>query len=171
MQLRPQDVLVMIKLALEREPKQTNLALARSLFLSPAEVHYALRRCKQARLYDEHLKRPILTSLCEFLIHGVKYAFPASVGASTRGILTAGAHPVFEGFAISELDALYVWPLADGVHRGPAVSPLYRSAPDAAQNDERLYQALALLDAIRIGRVREVNFAREKLTEMLGCNE
>jgi hypothetical protein len=42
-----------------------------------------------------------------------------------------------------------------GVVRGQAIAPLYRSVPQAASNDPKLYALLSLIDAIRVGRVRE----------------
>jgi hypothetical protein len=52
-------------------------------------------------------------------------------------------------------DENYVWPSADGKVKGQAIVPLYPNQVMAAMNDERLYDKLALVDAIRVGKVRE----------------
>ena len=60
-----------------------------------------------------------------------------------------------------------VWPHPDGKSRGQSLTPLYRAAPYAALQDERLYELLALVDMLRIGRARERNLAKERLKEEL----
>lgn len=47
-----------------------------------------------------------------------------------------------------------------------AFSPLYKSAPQAARRDEKLYELLALVDAIR-GRARERDLAARELRKRL----
>ncbi|MFC1584966.1 hypothetical protein ACFL5V_05420, partial [Fibrobacterota bacterium] len=75
--------------------------------------------------------------------------------------------PVFKNDMIqSEADA-YVWPYAKGRARGLAVSPLSKSAPEAALRDVKLYDFLALTDAMRIGKARERSIAAGKLTSMI----
>lgn len=51
--------------------------------------------------------------------------------------------------------------------RGIAVQPLYKSVPMAAKKDKRLYEYLALVDAIRGGRARERSKAIEILSQRL----
>jgi hypothetical protein len=48
--------------------------------------------------------------------------------------------------------------------RGIAFSPLYKNAPQAALRDPKLYELLALVDAIREGRSREREIAIRELT-------
>jgi hypothetical protein len=45
---------------------------------------------------------------------------------------------------------------------------LYQSVPQAVANDQKLYELLALVDAIRDGRARERNLAISELTRRLG---
>lgn len=56
-----------------------------------------------------------------------------------------------------------IWPHPDGKSRGQSLTPLYRAAPYAALQDERLYELLALVDMLRIGRARERSLAKERL--------
>ena len=61
----------------------------------------------------------------------------------------------------------YVWPDARGEYRGLAIEPLYKEQVKAAALDETLYMMLALLDVIRVGRVREMEVALAKLKNLL----
>ena len=57
-----------------------------------------------------------------------------------------------------------VWPDPEGTVRGLEFSPLYKNVPAAARRDPKLYELLALVDAIRDGRVREREIAIRELT-------
>ncbi|UYZ63160.1 hypothetical protein [Hymenobacter weizhouensis] len=59
----------------------------------------------------------------------------------------------------------YVWPDIEGTTRGQAVEPLYNKVPHAAKGDPRLYELLALTDALRVGRAREKKIAQQKIKE------
>ena len=61
-----------------------------------------------------------------------------------------------------------VWPYAEGTSRGIEFKPLYAKVPLAAEQDGRLYEILALLDAIRDGRARERSIAERELIVRLG---
>ncbi len=56
-----------------------------------------------------------------------------------------------------------VWPDPEGQVRGYEFSPLYSSVPRACEIDHRLYELLALIDAIRDGRARERKIAIEEI--------
>lgn len=43
------------------------------------------------------------------------------------------------------------------------IKPIHDSVPFAASNDELLYEALSLVDAIRLGKPRELAVARDEL--------
>jgi len=163
---KPQDVVVALKLALGRDD-MSYAALGRDLGLSASEVHAAVRRLAEARLLDPETKRVRLEAFRNFLVHGVPYAFPASPKAVTRGIPTAWAAPVLSG-QISAADQLPpVWPDPEGKVQGAAVQPLYASVPGAARRDPALYDLLALVDALRIGRARERALAEKEIGERL----
>ncbi|HEX8656216.1 MAG TPA: hypothetical protein VF690_01705, partial [Hymenobacter sp.] len=61
----------------------------------------------------------------------------------------------------------YVWPTATGEVWGAAVEPLYPGAVAAAQQDARLHELLALVDALRLSRPRERHVAAQLLEEFL----
>lgn len=86
MELKPQDVLMSLKLALSpAATRPTYAELATALRQSASEVHAAVKRAKAARLINE-LDRKLarIGALLEFIIHGVEYAFPAERGPLTR---------------------------------------------------------------------------------------
>jgi len=62
---------------------------------------------------------------------------------------------------------IHVWPDALGNEKGQSIDPLYRSVPMAVKRDPRLYDFLALVDAIRLGAGRETAFAVKELKSRL----
>lgn len=167
MQLKPQDIVVLLKLIGLGEGWSYR-SLAQELFMSIGEVHNAVDRATRAQLFDAELRRPRVQALEEFLIHGIRYAFPAERGSVTRGMLTAhAAPPLNEMIVASDSEPPPVWPDPDGTARGYKLEPLYDSVPKAASIDKALYELLALVDAIRDGRVRERNLAAEYLHKRL----
>ena len=60
-----------------------------------------------------------------------------------------------------------MWPYAYGESRGLSVIPLYKTVPEAALDDPSLYEYLALLDALRVGRSREQELAKKLLTKKI----
>ena len=162
----------MVKLAISKKPGWSYGSLAKDLRMSSSMVHSGIARSTKARLFDQYLKRPRNKALEEFLIHGVKYAFPAEIGSMTRGIPTAYASPAFINHISYDREGeIYVWPHPEGNHRGLSFSPLYNSVPYIIMDDEELYYALGLIDAIRLGRSREVKLAEELLVKMLRRND
>jgi hypothetical protein len=71
------------------------------------------------------LFEPQRNNLKEFLIHGVKYAFPVERGGATRGVPTAEAAPPLNHHFGQDSPLPPVWPHAEGLVRGIAFSPLY----------------------------------------------
>jgi hypothetical protein len=163
MMLKPQDILVLLKLTVLENTHWTYSSLASELFMSSSEVHAGIRRAAQSRLYSQPDQRPIFTNLEEFLIHGIKYSFPAVSGTRTRGIVTSyGASPL-KDVLFQEGDLPPVWPYKQGKKQGIALSPLYKSVPQAATQDIQLYELLTIVDALREGRVRERKIAIQEL--------
>ncbi|GAC1468400.1 MAG: hypothetical protein PVSMB11_04030 [Desulfuromonadaceae bacterium] len=169
MTLKPQDIVVLLKLVALGSNEWTFASLAADLNMSPSEVHAGIKRANASRLFDESRKMPIRKNLEEFLAHGVKYAYPPQHGALTRGIPTGyAAYPLNEMLTVSKNDVPPVWPHPEGEVRGYEFSPLYKSVPSAALKDKDLYALLALIDAIRDGRARERELAINELKKRLG---
>jgi DNA-binding Lrp family transcriptional regulator len=166
---KPQDIVVALKLCLG-SAQESYASLGQSLGISASEVHAAVRRLGDARLVDPETKEVRREALGNFLIHGVPYAFPATLKEVTRGIPTAWAAPVMVG-KMGITDQLPpVWPDPDGRVQGAALQPLYPSVPHAVRNDPALYELLALVDALRIGRARERNLAEKELSQRLNTH-
>jgi hypothetical protein len=153
--------------------------LGEGLAMSASQVFRSVERAEDARLiyrlsppsaaanmYRKHQPKfwPIRESLKEFLIHGVKYAFPVHRGGLVRGMPTAHAAPPINRQIAESSDLPPVWPDAEGTIRGLEFSPLYKNVPSAARRDPKLYELLALVDAIRDGRAREREIAIRELT-------
>jgi hypothetical protein len=169
MSLKPQDVVVALKLCAYRDVRPAMSVIANDLSLSPSEVHGAIGRLRASRLlHGPNAKdRPNISALEEFLVHGLKYVFPAEHGEVTRGIPTSyAAEPLKSEVAMSG-DLPPVWPWHEGNTRGVGLAPLYKSVPRAALRDPILYQLLALVDAIRNGRARERKIAEGDLVHRL----
>jgi hypothetical protein len=140
--------------------------------MSPSQLHAAVKRALTAQLAvrNEETVVPNLRNLEEFLIHGLKYAFVPERGELTRGMPTAHAAPPLEQHFATSPEPPPVWPDPEGSVRGMAFSPLYKLAPGAAREDERLYELLVLVDAIRGGRARERELAIRELKKRLASN-
>lgn len=141
--------------------------VAGDLALSPSQVHASLKRLERSRLVDAQTGRPLLKAVEELLIHGVKYAFPVQRGETTRGMPTAYAALPLRGQIADNGDLPPVWPDSDGEVRGTTLEPLHKAAPRAARKDPALYELLALIDAVRDGRVRERQLAEKELSTRL----
>jgi hypothetical protein len=165
MTLKPQDILVLLKLVALGKQNWSYAWLAVQLGMSPSQLHSAVKRTLVAQLAVRQGEDivPNLRNLAEFLNHGIRYVFVPERGEMTRGMPTAyAASPLVELFVGSD-EPPPVWPIADGKVRGLAFSPLYGLAPQAAQSDSRLYELLVLVDAIRGGRTREQELAKKEL--------
>ena len=158
------DVFVLLKLlGGKRKPYAQ---LAKEIGISASEIHAAVRRGIAAGLIGSESKLPLRKPLEEYLLHGVRYAFPAIPGPLARGMPTAYAAPPLAD-QINFADLPPVWPDPDGTVKGYAVEPLYRSVPVAAKLDAKLYELLALVDALRLGRARERKLAETELRNRL----
>ena len=164
--MRPQDIVILLYLIDLNSTDWKVSEVAQALKISQSEVSEALQRCQIAKLIDKKNKQVLRTSLLEFVLHGLKYVFPVVPGALTRGIPTAHAAPPLNQQIVQGSES-FVWPYAEGAHRGQEIAPLYKTVPAAVTDQPGLYALLALCDAIRIGRAREVNLARSELSQRI----
>ena len=161
--------MVVLKLCTYATSRPAISILASELAISPSEVHGALKRLHRARLLHgpEMRDKPNVSALEEFLLHGLKYAFPAEHGQVTRGVPTSYAAAPLKGEILPGDELPPVWPWPKGDTRGIALEPLYKTAPIAALRDPSFYELLALVDAIRDGRARERKIAERELLKRL----
>jgi len=161
--------MVALKLCCYREKTPPISVIANHLALSPSEVHAAMKRLQGAKLLHgtEMKNKPNVAALEEFLLHGVKYAFPPQHGQPTRGVPTSYAASPLKTEIQATDDLPPVWPWHEGKVRGIAFEPLYRTAAVASLRDPLLYELLALVDAVRDGRARERKIAERELVKRL----
>jgi biotin operon repressor len=183
--MKSQDIVILLKLvSLEQEDRErledpkwdahgeerySVRSLESALGISKTEVNASIKRSVSSGLAikdrNSGRAKPNRRDLRNFIVHGLKFVFPAKPGAMIRGIPTAFAAPPLGNLLISAGKYIYVWPFAKGKSMGQSVEPLFKSVPEAALKDERLYEYLALIDAIRLGNQRESGLAAERISE------
>lgn len=163
--MSPQDVVVLLKIITYGDSRWSQKPLADALCMSQSEISKSLARSKFARLLDPTGKIVRRLALIEFLQYGLAYVYPQQPGPVVRGVPTShSASPLNKTIQSSES---YVWPSGKGKVRGHSIAPLYPSVVDAVQKDEKLYELLALTDALRVGRAREKELAIEELKKRI----
>jgi predicted transcriptional regulator len=163
--MRPQDVVILLKILTIDTPDWQYRDLAQSLSISISEISESLNRSHLAGLIDVSRKKVFRQSLTEFIQYGLHYVFPQAPGTMVTGIATAHSHPFYKKKIISEIN--FVWPDEDGDIRGLAIQPLYKSVTKAVKKDEALYKLLASVDIIRVGKTRETKLAIEELKKFI----
>ena len=161
--LRPNDIAVALQLLLT--PAAPYAQLAQRVHLSVGETHNAVKRLVLSRLVSRHDRRINPKALYELLTSGVPYVFPTEPGAESRGIPTAHAAEPLASQIVS--DDIVVWPSAKGTKRGQSITPLYPGAVKTAEDNPELYHLLTVTDALRVGRARERQLAREYLRKVV----
>lgn len=167
---KSQDVVVALALVALNRDRHERLPyerLAKILVMSSSEAFKATRRLIAAGLVEPGGWRPLQEPLFNYVVHGVPHAFPGKLGEPTRGVPTAWAAPPLVNSLPQGSDLPPVWPWYDGRVRGHAVEPLFRSVPEAVKNLPSLYELLALVDTLRIGRARDREIARCSLKKLL----
>ena len=159
--MRPQDIVVLLQLALSKD-HDSNLMLSVLLDLSPAEISLSIERCKYAGLLSED-RLVMKEAFYNFLVYGVKYVFPVKPGALVRGIPTAHSAAPLNKKIKPGSEPPFVWPAAHGTMRGQEILPFYDKQIGKPLVVANLYETLALIDALRVGKAREVNLAKELL--------
>ncbi|MDT8430681.1 MAG: hypothetical protein RQ746_04020 [Bacteroidales bacterium] len=163
--MRPQDVLVLLKIINRKDKPWSQLTLADELFISQSEISASIARSKYADLLHADGKSVMALAFMEFLQFGIRYVFPVKPGPMVRGVPTSHSAAPLKEMVTSE--EAYVWPSAKGQARGHSIIPLYPSVVDAVKLDTRLYEMLALVDALRVGKAREKEFAISKLKQRI----
>jgi hypothetical protein len=157
--------------ALPSQPDVAGDSTALSTQESMGIYRVTRKRVRRAAAVDgdavaDNAVRPHSHNLAEFALHGAKYAFPAVRLPLVVGVPTSHSAPAFAGiFAPGSAD--FVWPHPNGSVRGVGVEPLHPSVPFAAMQDAKLYEMLALFDALRVGKARERGMALERLQVLI----
>lgn len=169
MPLKPLDLIVCLELAAGDQPHGTYEALAEAVGLSASEANQAAQRGVQAGLLREgesrrEKPRANPEALLEFLEHAVRRVFFVVPGNIVRGMPTAHSAPPLDRLLAQDGETGFVWPDPEGSSRGQSIEPLYSSVPATARRNPKLYELLALVDALRCGGARERKLAMNELT-------
>jgi hypothetical protein len=163
--LKGQDVVVLVKL-LGSEEQPPVRELADQIGFDLAGTHRAMRRLDEAGLYSAGRRRVYRDAAEEFLIHAVKFSFPAQWGSEVRGVPTSWAAEPLKVELTEPAGLPPVWPYSKGTLRGLGLEPLHPMVPKAALADPDLWQRLALVDALRSkDSARESRLAAKLLKE------
>lgn len=162
-QIKPQDLVVLTKLIAINDSDYTQMSLSQMLYMSQSEISSSISRSTYAGLLMNKGKEVNRKLFFDFIKYGLAVVFPQHPGAIVRGTVTAHSAPPLDIEIVSE--EKYVWPYAKGKARGQTIAPLYPTVPKAVILDNYLYELLALMDAVRVGRAREKNLALELLEQ------
>lgn len=163
--MRPQDIVILLKIISKGNTPWRHQDLSNELFISQSEISESLNRNQFAGLIGGDKKKVHRQSLLNFIEYGLRYVYPAKPGSMVNGIYTAHSHPFMQQQFKSEIN--YVWPAERGPVRGLSIEPLYKEVVKAVILDENLYKMLALIDVVRVGRMRELQIAFEELNKMI----
>ena len=163
--MRPHDIVVLLKIAAKGDQSWYMKDLSHELGISASEISESINRSAIAGLISVDKKRLMKQAVLDFLEHGLRYVYPQRPGAMLRGIKTAHSAPPLSHHIQS--DEAYIWPYANGKVRGQAIEPLHPMVPEASLKDPKLYELLALCDALRVGRAREKKIAIEELRDRI----
>jgi hypothetical protein len=172
--LKPQDVFVACQLAIWEGDKWTYAELAERLHLSTSGVFEALGRCRQAKLVatTNQGARVVGQRLFDYLVHGVPTTFYPRKIEVVRGIPTSIYSPIYrDRFARNDKELPVVWPYSKGKEMGEGLLPLYPTIPIACSQNAGLYNLMATVDVLRIGKSRERDAAVSYLESILGVDE
>jgi hypothetical protein len=161
----PFDLVVAVRLL---QPATTLSPLADELGVAPSQVHAALGRLETAGLLRPGSRSTNVRALGEFIVGGVRYAFPVVRGPLTEGIPTAYSTAPLA--AVVDAVDVVVWPApqAEGRVRGFSLTPLYSRAPILAERSPETYRVVSIIDAFRLGEARIRSMARAELERALG---
>ena len=159
--IKPQDIVLLLKIISSDDDSWNQKPIAKELGMSQSEISESVARSKFAGLLDSSGKKVFRMALMDLLQYGIRYVFPQRPGAMVRGVPTAhSAKPLNQ---IIQSEENYVWPSAKGKVRGQSILPLYPSVANAVESDTKLHELLALVDALRVGKVREQELAIKEL--------
>lgn len=164
--IKGQDVVVLLSLLDPRDHASVR-RIAEDVRLDAAGTHRALHRLAEAGLYDTRRRTVLRQPAEEFLLHAVKYVFPARRGTETRGVPAAWAREPLVSQLADSAALPPVWPHPEGRVRGIGLEPLHAVVPDLALRDEAMAVRLALVDAIRAGDARIRGLAEDALVNEL----
>lgn len=145
---------IAVALAIGKTPGIAYPMLARQTGKALSSCHGAVQRLVACELVDADARQLRRQWFMDFLAHGLRFVFPVERLGFRSGVPTAWDAPslaeTFGGGA-----APFVWPMPGGPVRGEGLVPLFTGAAQLAKRTPWLYDQLAMLDAVRLGSIRE----------------
>ena len=195
--LRPHDTVVALKLGAtykflhdrEQYPEKIDLVsrvgpinihtdyrgLGGSLGISHGEIGNSIKRLLESKLivpaaheafYIGLPYQLVIPNMKDWLLCGIKFYLPAATQSFGQGIPTSWSNPDVQSMMVPR-DPPHVWLSPGGKVAGEGVVPFYAKQPLAATNDRNLHYILSLIDAVRLGKPRELKIAKELISEFL----
>ena len=157
--LKPLDLLILCKLAANNG--RTYGFLSESLGISRSHIHKCVKRLEICGFLNTDIKVNKKAFLV-FALGGARYAFPAEKKGTMGGVLTG-----LQAVGVADGQPM-VWP-CKGLENekkaaGLGVKPLHPAALESV-NDQKFWDLLALIDAIRAGDDKEAKVAMAILRE------
>lgn len=162
--LKAVDIYVLLGLLALQPDAQvpwTQAQFAQNLHIPQAAMTRSLQRLTAVSLLD-HRHRSVNRAGAEgLLVYGVPYLIPVVFGPPSRGVPTAHSAPPL--CDLVSANGAVVWADDEGTVTGTTLTPLHPSVPLAAREHPDLHALLALVDALRSGRLRERTLAMREL--------
>jgi len=167
--MRPQDLVILLKIFSLGDADWLNKDLSSSLFISQSEISESLNRSMNAGLIQIDKKTIDKPALFGLLVYGLRYMFPVQAGTLAKGIPTSASAPILRDDFPNETNL--VWPDPTMETRGLLIEPLYPKLVDAVKLDPILYELLALTETFRVGNDKQVDRAKALLSNIFGQGE
>ena len=142
--------------------------LSSQVRISVGEISKAVKRLESVKLIIMSNNGIMVNrhNLGEWIVYGAKYAYPLVNIGFGRGMPTAWNCKSIRSDVTPPSPGL-AWksdmPNSNDI-QAELVSPICPSVPYASKIDPHVYKSLALLDILRSGSPREINTAKEKLS-------
>lgn len=163
--MKPQDIAVLVKLILQKNKSLRQIDLAIHLGLSQGEIAKSFQRLNKSKLLqDMNVNK---TAALEFILHAIKYVFPAELGPLAVGVPTGISFDQHEKMVVQSGEDIYVWPLIDGKKRGQSIKPFYPKLAEAALKDSDFHAMMAAIEILRVGRTRERKLAEQYIEKRI----
>jgi hypothetical protein len=167
--MKNQDILILLSILTWKGPKRTYQRLSQAIDVNTTPILHAVRRLEASGLYSDHFQKVNIPKTIEFIVHGLKYVFPNTQidenAPDQKGFLTGISHPIFNNEINSKRK--FIWPSEKGSHWGIPIQPIHPSIPDKCLQNVELLELFALIEVLRIGRIREIEIAEKKIIELL----
>lgn len=164
--IKPEDVLVLLKIAAHNNERWDAVTLSQELGHTPEEVAEAMRRLQSFGFFDLDGKI-ILSYVKKFLIFDLHDLFPAIPGKMTKGLLTGGKPGTFLDPHLP-YTSIWVWPHDNGSDHGFEIIPLSPHCCFACLNDSRLKDLLAVTETLRVVGKDARLWSMNRLDSILG---